>query len=218
MNKRKLLSILTGRLGIFAVLGVIAVAAGLYFGIRGCAREESHRKVYRQNVLYEVNNARHSLAYTLVCLEQNWSCPVTFDLLNAQQVPELFAEDSALVTDVRSLYDSLNAAKKDGDDLRNLLGQKNYNREAIKRRERSIFNTVILADQVGPRIASSVGGNWEVPPSNLTAQELTKYYIGKTHSGATDDAGVFGIIGDQEHNRKNPNSRPGEVINRHGQK
>lgn len=178
------LSIFTGRLGLFALIAALAAAVTIYYGpIQSWFSDRS----YRHEVLQELQNARDTLAYTLVCRKRHWRRPARFNLLHMNKVPQLFSGDLELRETVRFLYESLHSGMSEAAELRHLLAQEDADRVLVRNLERSIEKIVRLADEVGPRIAAFVGGTWRTPPPGLTPEELIRYYEGIVISAATDE-------------------------------
>ncbi len=137
-------------------------------------------KSYKDSILYEINYARHMLAYTLLLRQQNIRALPTFSLKHLNHVPESFSDNFSLKSDLTDLYQSFFSAKRSAEDLMFLLPQNNSDPLTITNREKDIEKAINMADKIGPQIAKYIGNTWQIPDPNLSQQEKIKYYENKT--------------------------------------
>lgn len=155
---------------------IAAIAAIVYLGTvcKGCSQEKTEWISSKSSVLYEVQGTRDYLAQFILFNDSNWRTLSTRTLLNNDQIPKIFSDDMELSKKVQSLYTSLNTGL-------NYINNFYFTTEDKQRVIQAIQNIISQADEVGPLIAKSVNAKWEVPPKNLSKDELIKYYIDHLH-------------------------------------
>jgi hypothetical protein len=129
----------------------------------------------KKYILNELQYGRNQMHLSLASAELNHHRKINVEFPHRSKVSEVSGYNSESGLNISHMYQALDNGIKEANRLHDEMRKDPQDKELIANLKSSILRSLDTLDQFGPSVAVFLGGTWEIPPKDMSPQDMVNY-------------------------------------------